>query len=134
MVGVTVPHHRRFAYDKQRHYPSRSRRRCAGHRRSRCRHSRRRRGAKLHDEHQSVHQQHGEYAGDDDTVEHHYDTVYHDAEDADLAAGIRRSPLPEHGRQVRLRVQLGLWLELGLGLRRRSPDRRRHPVATAPWG
>jgi hypothetical protein len=113
MVSVTRTHHRRFAYEKQRHHPSRSRRRGSGHRRSRRRHRWRRRGAKLNDEHDDpVHKQYGEHPVDDNAVEHHHDTVDDDTEDADSAAGIQWSPVPEHGQQVRF----GLWLELRLGL------------------
>lgn len=134
MVGVTT-HHRRFAYEKQRHYPSRSRRWRSGHWRSRCRYRRRRGGAELHDEHYDpVHKQRVEYP-DDDTVEYHNDTVVDDAEDTDIAARICRSPLPEHGQQVRLGLlQLGLWLELGFGLRRRSSGGRHHAVARPTGG
>jgi hypothetical protein len=117
MVGVTRYHHRRFAYEKQRHHRSRSRRWRTSCRRSRCRYRRRRSGTELDDEHDDpVHQQCGDHA-DDDTVEHKHDTVDDDPEGTDPASGIERSPMPEHGQQVRLiRVQLGLWLELWLGL------------------
>lgn len=126
MVGVTRTHHWRFAYEKQRHYPSRSRHRRSGDRRSRCRHRRRRRGTEFHDGHDdSVHKQYGDYPVDDDNgPKYHHEAVDH--------AGIHRSPVPEHGQQVRLK--LGLWLELGFGLRRRPSGRRHHPVVTAPWG
>lgn len=117
MVGVTRYHNRRFAYEKQRHHPSRSRRWRSGHRRSRCRHRRRRCGAEFHDEHDDpVHEQYGEHPVDDNAVEHHHDTVNDDTEDADSPAGIQRPPVPEHGQQVWLRLQFGLWLELGFGL------------------
>jgi hypothetical protein len=135
MVGVTRTDHRRFAYEKQRHYPSRSRHWCSGDRRSCCRHCRRCRGTELHDErHDPVHKQYGDYPVDDNAVEHHHDTVNDDTEDADGAAGIHRSPVPEHGQQVWLGFKLGLWLELGFGLRRRPSGRRHRPVVTAPWG
>lgn len=103
MVGVTRYHSRRFAYEKQRHHPSRSRRWRSGHRRSRCRHCRCCRGTELHDEHNySVHKQYGEHPVDDDAVNH--DTV--NDEDADSAAGIKWSPVPEHGKQIRLKLGL----------------------------
>lgn len=117
MVGVTATTHRRFAYEKQRHHPSRSRRWRFGHRRSRCRHRRRRRGTKLYDQHHDpVHKQHSDHPIDDNAVKHHHDTVNDDTEDADSAAGIQRSPVPEHGQQVRLKLGLKLWFELGFGL------------------
>jgi hypothetical protein len=118
MVGVvTSYHHRRFAYEKQRHHQSRSSRRCSGHGRRRRRHCRRRRRAKFHDKrNHSVHQCYGDDTiHDHNAVEHHHDTVDDDAEDTDAAAGIQRSPVPEHGQQVRV-IRLQLWLELGLGL------------------
>jgi hypothetical protein len=126
MVGVTRSHHRRFAYDKDRHYPSSSRRWRSCHRRSCGRHRRCCSGAQLYDEHGNdpVHQQHSNHA-----VCHDHNTVdHHDAQDADATAGIRRSPMPEHGQQVRFGLQFGLWVEFGLGLRRRSSGRRYHRV------
>jgi hypothetical protein len=108
MVGVTATTHRRFAYEKQRHHPSRSRSWRSSHGRSRCRHRRRRRGTELHDEH--VHQQRGDHAvHDDDAIDQH-----HAVDDATVR--LFEPPVSEYGRQVRLGVQLGLWLELGLGL------------------
>ncbi len=126
MVGVTRTHHRRFAYEEQRHYPSRSRHWRSGDGRSRCRHRRRRRGTELHDEHDDpVHKQHGDHPVDDDNdAEYHHEAVNH--------TGIYGSPVPEHGKQVRLGLKL--WLELGFGLRRRPSRRCYHPVVTAPWG
>jgi hypothetical protein len=97
MVGVTATTHRRFAYEKQRHHSSRSSRWRSGHRRSRCRHRRRCRGTELHDEHDdSVHKQYGDHPVDDNAV-NPQDTVDDDTEDPDSAAGIQRSPVPEHG-------------------------------------
>jgi hypothetical protein len=130
MVGIPAPTIGGFAYEKQRHHPSRSRRWRSGHGRSRCRHRRRRRGTELHDEYDDpIHKQRGDHA-----VEHHHDTVNDDTEDADSAAGIQRSSVPEHGRQVRLGLKLGFWLELRFGLRRRPSGRRHHPVVTSPVG
>ena len=97
MDGVTATTHRRFAYEKQRHHPSRSRSWRSGHRRSRRRHRRRRRGTELHDKHDDpVHKQRGDHPVDDHPKYHH-NAVNDDTEDADSAAGIQRSPVPEHG-------------------------------------
>ncbi len=114
MVGVTATTHRRFAYEKQRHYSSRPRSWRSGNRRSRCRYRRRRSGTELYDEHDDpVHKQHSDHPVNDNAV-HHHDTVNDDTKDADSAAGIQRAPVPEHGQQVRLK--LWLWLELRFDL------------------
>ena len=108
MVGVTATTHRRFAYEKQRHHPSRSRSWRASYRRSRGRHRRRRSGTEFHDKHDNpVHSQHGEHPVDDSAIEHHHGAVNDDTEDAGSAAGIQRSPVSEHGQQVRLGRKLG---------------------------
>ncbi|MGA7703858.1 MAG: hypothetical protein WB998_03070 [Solirubrobacteraceae bacterium] len=123
-MAYPLPHHRRFAYETHKHDPSRSRRRGLGYGRSRCRYRRRRRRAEFHDEHDPVHEQHGDHAIDD-LVEHHHGTVDNDAEDDnaedDAAAGLLRSSVPEYGQigvglELGIRFELGLWLELGLGL------------------
>lgn len=107
MVGIPRIHHRRFAYEKDRHHPSSSRCWRSGNGRSCGRHCRRRGSAKLHDEHHAVHEQYG-----DDAIDKHH-TVDNDAV-ADTTLGILGPPLPEHGQQIRLRVQLRF--EVGLGL------------------
>jgi hypothetical protein len=117
MVGVTATTHRRFAYERQRHHPSRSRSWRSGDGRSRGRHRRRRRGTELHYNHDNpVHGQHGDHPVDDSAIEHHHGAVNDATKDADSAAGIQRSPVPEHGQQVRRGLKLGFWLELGFGL------------------
>lgn len=115
MVGVPATTHRRFAYETHKHDPSRSRRWGFGHGRSCCRYRRRRRRAEFHDEHEPVHEQHGDDAIDD-LVEHHHDAVDEDdhAEDNDAAWSVRSS-VPEHG-QIGVRLELGIGLELGFSL------------------
>ncbi len=108
MVGIPRTHYRRFAYEKDRHHPSRSRRWRSCHWRSCGRHRWSCGGAEFHDEHHAIHEQHG-----DDAVDEHH-TVDGSAV-ADATVGIDRSPLPEHGQQVRLRVvRLGFELWFGL--------------------
>ena len=121
MVGVPATTHRRFAYETHKHDPSRSRRWGFGDGRSCGRHRRRRRRAELHDEHEPVHDRRGDHALDDH-VEHHHDAVNDDALDDDAedgaAAGLIRSPLPEHGQvgfELRIGLELGLRLRLELG-------------------
>lgn len=107
MVGIPRTHHWRFAYEKDRHHPSSSRSwsSCNGRRRGRYR--RRGGSTELHDEHHAVHEQHG-----DDAVDDHH--AVNDNAVADTTVGVDGPPLPEHGQQVRFRVQFGF--ELGLGL------------------
>jgi hypothetical protein len=120
MVGIPLTHHRRFVYEKDRHHSSRTRGWRSCHRRSCSRHRRSRGGAELHNEHHAIHEQHGNDAVDDHNP-------VDDSTVADTTVGFLRSSLPEHGRQIRLRVQLGF--ELWLGLRRRFPLRSDGSVA-----
>jgi hypothetical protein len=110
MVCVTATTHRRFAYETPKHDPSWTCSWSARHRRGRGRDCRRCRGAELHHEHE----QYDDYAASV-LVGHHHDAIHHDAEDADTAAGLDGSPVPEHG-QVRVGLELGIGLEFGLGL------------------
>jgi hypothetical protein len=107
MVGIPRTHHRRFAYEKDRHHQSSSCCWRSGNGRSCGRHRRRRGSAELHDEHHSVHEQHG-----DDAIDKHH--TVDDSAVADSTLGIAEPPLPEHGQKVRLRIRLGF--EFGFGL------------------
>jgi hypothetical protein len=113
MVGVPATTHRRFANETHKHDPSRSRRWGLGYRRSRGRHRGRRRRAELHDEHEPIHDQRGDRAIDI-LVEHQQDAFDDHAED-NAAAGLIRSPVPEHG-QVEFGFEFEFWLRLELGL------------------
>lgn len=97
-----------FAYETHKHDPSWTCSWSTRHRRGRCRHCRRCRGTELHHEHE----RYGDYAVEV-LVGYQHDAIHHDAEDAD--ARLDGPPVPEHG-QVRIGLELGIWLELGFGL------------------